>query len=77
MTTHVQNQNAINQNTATNFAIFINPRTGQRYAINRPGVHTHTYKEYKGKWEHYESLETWCVHHADFQGFDDITTLIH
>lgn len=79
MSTEVENRNAIEATDKTKFAIFIKNINGQRYAFNSDngGFTNNTFKEVNGKWEHHdECLVTWAIWNADFQGFDDLTSLI-
>lgn len=76
MTSTVENTRALEQCTNVKFAIFIKPSNGQRYAFNCNGLNHHTFKEVGGKWEKVDCLYAWAVWNANFQGFDDITSLI-
>lgn len=72
---HVNNQKAIDSTSETLFAIFIS-RMNNRYAVNRDGIGYKTYIETHGRWERCENLANFCVWNCEFQGFDDITSLI-
>lgn len=78
MTTQVQNSDAINETLANKlFAIFF--REGRpRYAIRQESPYKFTtLVEVKGGWEvHDTGLATWCIHHTDLQGFDDLSKFL-
>lgn len=71
----VKNQQAINSTNNNRFAIFIT-RANNRYAVQvAPGGYS-TFIETNRGWERCDNLANFLVWNADFQGFDDISTLI-
>lgn len=72
---HVINQRAIDSTDSRKFAIFIT-RMNNRYAVRtKPGGYV-TYIETNRGWEHCENLANFLVWNAEFQGFDDISSII-
>lgn len=73
---HVINQRAINEtHRHVLWAIFIT-RDGQRYAVRDHGFKCNTYAELDGRWVHTSNLSNFLVWNGEFQGHDDISSLI-
>lgn len=73
---HVTNQKAIDATTHNGkWAIFIT-RDHQRYAVRDHGFRVNTYAELGGKWIHTSNLSNFLVWNGEFQGYDDISSLI-
>ncbi|MEG0209080.1 MULTISPECIES: hypothetical protein [Gammaproteobacteria] len=73
---NVANQRAINETIRYGmYAIFIT-RRNIRYAVKDCGVTIKTYKEGDGVWERVDNLSNFLVWNAEFQGHDDISSLI-
>lgn len=73
---HVANQKAIDATAnKMTFAIFIT-RMNNRYAVRFDGLKYLTYIETNRGWESCECLANFLVWNGEFQGYDDITSLI-
>ncbi|AYP69401.1 hypothetical protein phi2457T_0004 [Shigella phage phi2457T] len=71
----IKNQQAIDSTSHNCFAIFIT-RDNKRFAVRAvPGGYK-TYMENNGKWVRCENLANFLVWNGEFQGRDDISTLI-
>lgn len=72
----VINQKAINETyDRVLWAIFIT-RNGQRYAVRDHGFKCNTFVELEGCWVHTSNLSNFLVWNGEFQGHDDISSLI-
>ncbi|QHR71295.1 hypothetical protein tonnikala_24 [Escherichia phage tonnikala] len=72
----VANQKAIDQTNDKRFAIFIT-RNHKRYAVKAIHGGYATYMELSGGWYRCENLSNFLVWNAEFQGFDDISSITY
>lgn len=79
---YVANRNAIEETRINKkHAIFITRYSIKnqlnRYAVIEVSAFIYrTYKEINGKWERCEDLQNFLMWNGDFQGYDDISSLI-
>ncbi len=71
----VKNQQAIDSTSYNRFAIFIT-RDNKRFAVKAVPGGYNTYMEDNGKWVLCDNLSNFLVWNGEFQGRDDISTLI-
>lgn len=74
---HVTNSKAIHETLRNNqYAIFITMRD-YRYAVKEvsPNIYQ-CFAEVRGGWERCEQLSNFLVWNGEFQGYDDITSII-
>lgn len=71
----VKNQQAIDSTNNNRFAIFIT-RDNKRFAVKVVPGGYNTYMEDNGKWVRCDNLSNFLVWNSEFQGYDDISTLI-